>query len=282
MAVEPVKFEAIDENGLLHFYNVEEYYRYPYILSSYRPPRMTRWQCIKSLLFAHNQQLNAIIMIILLPAAITYTFVGLYAVPTPLQTHIAILLLIQWFIEAPFSIIYHTFQSVDITTAKRLCRLDYASQLVACPIGLYVNMYYAWNEEATLRVVLFTVACTVSVIFLLITVSEHWDAFSMKRTLIISGPAVHVVLNLAPIFYSEMMDGFTQCGIPAIFITVNWIICCIVWLNHIPERWYPLTFDKYTHSHTIMHMHVVIFQALQFYYLVSAADEYTDTLKNKF
>lgn len=269
-----------DDTGLLPHYSVDEYYRYPYVFTGYRRSNLTKRECFGTLWVLHNQLFNALTMMILWPLAIAYTFLGLYALHTPLQTHIAVLFLLQWYIQSPFSVVYHVFQAIDVEVAKRLCRFDYASILVACVIGVYINTYYAFNSYVTLRVVLFTISCTVTGVFLIITVSPSYDQFCLHRHFMLLAPAIHIVLTLIPVVYSEYRDGGTQAGLPAILVTVNWGVCAIVWLSHFPERWFPIVFDKYTHSHTLMHLHIVIYQGLQWYYLANCASEYTDDLSH--
>lgn len=264
------------DDGLLTHNSVDEYYRYPYVYTGYRKPNMTRRECFDSLWLLHNQLFNALTMMVLWPLAIAYTFIGLYVVSTPLQTHIALLFLLQWYLHSPFSVVYHVFQTIDVDVAKRLCRLDYGSIFVVCVVGLYINTFYAFNSYTTLRVVLLTVSLTISGVFLIITASPSYDDFCLQRKFMLMGPAVQIALNLFPIFYSEYRDGGTQAGLPAILITLNWVVCAVVWLSHFPEKWFPVMFDKYTHSHTVMHLHLVVFQGLQWWYLVASAAEYTD------
>src|SRR4051812_30695943 len=132
----PTDFIVTDEDGLLRFYHVDQFYRYPHVITGYRPS-LTTLECIKSLITLHNQTFNTLVMVLLLPMAIVYAMFGLYAFETPVATHLAILLVIQWWCEAPFSIAYKTLQAVSLDVAKCLCRLDYASIYLCCPIALY-------------------------------------------------------------------------------------------------------------------------------------------------
>jgi hypothetical protein len=68
----------------------------------------------------------------------------------------------------------------------------------------------------------------------------------------------------------------------ASLILLNFLICAVVWLNHWPEKWYPITFDRTTHSHVLMHIWLLVMQGLQFGYIAAAASEYSNDVKNKF
>jgi adiponectin receptor len=280
--VAPSEFMAEDENGLLRFYHVDEFYRYKHVLSGYRPPMTTTMECIRSLWRLHNQTLNTFTMIMQLPLAVVYVFVGLYALHTPIEIHLAILFLMQYWVQSPFSIAFHTLQPRGLEIAKWWCRMDYGSIFVVAPIALYINTYYAFNALLTFRIVLWAISLTISIIFIMIVCSHFYDTFCMDRKFMFSGPAAQVILNLIPIFYSEYQDGWGKSGLYASLILINFILLTIVWLNHWPEKWYPITFDRTTHSHVLMHMSLLVTQGLQFGYLAAAAIEYSDSLENKF
>lgn len=243
---------------------------------------MTIKESVCSLFTMHNQTLNTFVMVMLLPMAIVYAFVSLYVFSVSVATHIAIIFMIQWWSEAPFSIAYHTLQSINLDVAKRLCRLDYMSIYWACPLALYINTYYAFNDFVILRIVLMTISLTVSAGYIIMTLSSYYDTFCMSRINMCSGVVIQVTLNLFPIFYSEYMDGWGHSGLFATLILINFILCIMIWLNHLPERWVPYKFDKSTHSHTVMHIHILVFQGLQFAYIVAAAIEYQHDIVHSF
>ena len=156
-----------------------------------------------------------------------------------------------------FSALFHCFQAVSEPMAVLFQGLDYAGITLLIAGSNIPVIYYGFYCSPVASTVYNTCISALAVVCFLITILPSFRSlrFRTLKTLLFlalgcSGviPLVHLVLDLGYIhfivYYLLAMGAFYIGG-------------AIVYLFHIPERWWPGKFDLWMSSHQIWHLTIV-------------------------
>ncbi|RWS14955.1 progestin and adipoQ receptor family member 4-like protein [Dinothrombium tinctorium] len=243
------KCETSDSCKLFSITEIPKYLRFnPYVLSGYRKPNLTFWQCIRSLGYIHNETVN------ILSHGIPLLFFLVYIPRNIPWNEIAHPLLAYFHIlgsVCPWlgSTLYHLFMNHE--SGEKL----YVELLKWDVIGIWVTQSFGASTTVytSVRLCPHCFRCPFLILYALLSIralrDSAWASCVWRRRLgfsfLVFMRLIALSCRLVTIDYDE---GSETLPIVGAFISAS----------RIPERWWPGTFDYIFNSHNIMHVFVIL------------------------
>lgn len=249
-----------------------------YLLKGYRTSA-TFWDCVDSLFFRHNETFN--IWSHLIGAAI-YLYLVLHINVFHEWAHDALehRVVFSLFLGSAamcciFSTTYHTFGCMNQRVFRVLLKLDYIGISLLIGSSICIVCYYCYYCEPFWQRIYVSLT-----LFLLAfgSIVSSLDQFYRAEHRVMRATVFFLMgaSGIIPIVHLHSTVGighFWKEGIAAWFLLmmVSYSIGTVVFAARIPERWSPGYFDRCFHSHTYMHICVLIAAA---FHLVGAVRLY--------
>ena len=284
--------EEVDVYGL-NYDEIVADFREPYILTGYRRPYITSWQCLCSI-FRTNSNETANIWTHAVPVAI-YSWI-FYSLFTSTELHyedhfswplIANAAGICLFLIA--SVLAHTFNSVSLKTRHLCFSLDYVAITIYSVGAAAAIFFYAGPEERSVSFlessrqnllvnflisVFTTASCCIS--------RFKWLQFKyLIRTLSFVVP--FLTANF-PYLYRIAVSDQSPSEVKSLSLflvhVLFYAMAAILNVSRFPEKYIPRKFDIVGQSHNLMHVCVAIAAFLQIQALKVEIDHRKDYLVN--
>ena len=238
-----------------------DYYKdNPYIINGYRHEQEYKgW--LHELFSWHNETINAWTMIL---AFFIATFLCVFAVSKFKQhnTRFAILLFYTHIlIIVPASVNYHLKANVSSDVRATAKRIDVLCVFIA---SIFLTLALSWNVFPLPITITLAAAC------LLFTIKAFrtYDGKSNDKKELAKSYLIVVLIYLSPLAFKALSSRSTRSWQCFIWVVFALIAAAILYVFHIPERWYPGAFDYIGCSHQLMHLCLIIANVAEFFSLI--------------
>jgi len=241
-----------------------------YIISGYRTLSGSIWKSLESLKHIHNETVNVYSHLLGGILFLGLFFHVLWRIGQRYTTirHGDYIVFVAFFfgiITCFFlSALFHTIANHSETVAIRGVHLDYAGIVFLMWGAAMPSIYYGLYCDPYLQKVYWIVLSSIAlscILCILSTCSQRFQSSELRpyRAVIYTALGVSVTI---PTVHGILIHGWKiqnqRIGLVYIILTAGIdLIAAIIYTIRFPERWYPVRFDIYGHSHQLLHIMIV-------------------------
>ena len=255
---------------------VREYLKDEYI-TDYVIGRNHR-ECISNLLKLHNESVNVWTMIISNLSVLLITiYVFMRCQFSKLYTIVFILHLLAYTIHTPFSVCYHTFNTINKDEYIKWRKYDVYTIFLRCIILSFTISFFTYSD---LKYVLLNTSLTIVVVYYsLLKFKESEDKHEPLDKLEQGKIIGYVVFTyLIPLIYkvytSYIKNNFNITSKLAFFNIIIVLLFGSLYCLRIPEKYFePGIFNKIGTSHNLFHFGIILTTIIEVLYICYCAKE---------
>jgi adiponectin receptor len=237
-----------------------------YIKSGYRAPSGSFRKCLGSLKHIHNEMVNVYSHLLG-----GFLFLGLFIyVLWKINHHYTMVRDMEYVVFTTFfagivlcfflSAFFHTITSHSEIVAARGVQLDYIGIVLLIWGAVMPSIYYGLFCNPSLQKTYWIVVSSVAFVCILITFSQTFQQLRLYRAILYTALGVSTTI---PIAHGILIYGWEiqnqRMGFTYVFSTAGLnLIAAVIYSIRFPERWHPIRFDIYGHSHQLLHIIVVL------------------------
>ncbi|KAJ3411453.1 hypothetical protein HDV05_002188 [Chytridiales sp. JEL 0842] len=226
-----------------------------YILRGYRKLQYSYYACFKSLFYLHNETWN-------------------------IYTHLTAILIFTF-------LSYTTYNHLKSSTngAHLGDYIVFSVLVVASTLATFVpTIYYGFYCAPQLQQFYITVLAALTLLAVFITISPRFST-PKYRYLRISIFMTLGMCGIVPTIHTAFKYGYQyfQRGVGGDYVSVAsclYLIGAVTYASHMPERWFPGSFDLSLHSHALMHI-IVTLAAVTHYFGVVESFKFWNTVNDR-
>jgi predicted membrane channel-forming protein YqfA (hemolysin III family) len=235
-------------------------------------------ECIRNLFKLHHESVNAwtmifsnlFVLLIVIYIFMRYRFNTLYSI-------VFIIHLLAYTIHTPFSVGYHTFNSINKDEFVKWRKYDIYGVFLRCIILSFTMSFFTYSD---FTYVLLNTSLTIAVVYYSLlkfkkSEDEHKSLDKIEQGKIVGYVAL---CSLIPLFYkvykSIKNKKYDLSFKIVIIIILFYFIGIISYCFRIPDKYFePGTFNKIGSSHNIMHFGLIITSICEILYVYVCAKE---------
>ena len=236
-------------------------------------------ECIKNLFKLHNESVNAWTMIVSNLSVLLITiYIFMRHQFSRLYSFVFILHLLAYTIHTPFSVGYHTFNSIDKDEYIKWRKYDVYTIFLRCIILSFTLSFFTYSD---FKYVLINTSVTIAVVYYSLLKFKEYEDKHKQLNKIEQGKLVGycILTCLFPFMYKIYSSIKNKTTNTLSFkIAISIIIITVLggssYCFRIPEKYFePGTFNSIGSSHNIMHFFLILLNICEVLYIYVNAKE---------
>jgi len=235
-------------------------------------------ECIKNLFKLHNESVNAWTMILSNLSVLLITiYIFMRHQFSRLYSFVFILHLLAYTIHTPFSVGYHTFNTINKEEHVKWRKYDVYTIFLRCLIISFTLSFFTYSD---FKYVLLNTSLTITVIYYSLlkfkeSEDKHQPLDKVEQGKIVGYVALCPLLPMLYKIYKSIKNKKFDLSFKIVTIGVFFYFICITsYCFRIPEKYFePGTFNKIGSSHNLMHFGLIVTSICEVLYIYISAKE---------
>ena len=246
---------------------MDEWMKFPYILSGYRGGIKNYKDAFLTLFSIHNETVNIWTMMCLFFLASTLFAYTTWFIPTISSIVPFALFFLASAIHLPFSVGYHLFLPISNEIKIKWRNLDITFIFVC---GTLFAMAFGYSVMNNFQLLLLGCVCTLISLVGIYTIrsSEKYDRVRVCQLI-----GLIVICYLFPLYYHAITKSDIFSFYLALGTTIVLGASALIYKDCIPERFAPGKYDIIGNSHNLMHLGLIIAYVIEYCFLLHLTSE---------